>query len=125
MIYHPLGARLWAILSEAHEALGTGVDAGERDGFEYHAVGDGGVVAFKNHYMLCGWPEGPGATRCMAEALKVLGERLKQGPIYALVYWRNFRCIKIVRRVGFKPLATDNRDGYLVYELKPENFRYG
>jgi hypothetical protein len=122
---NPLALRLWALLSQCSDALGPHEDPGSEDEFDYHPVGKEGVVAFNREgYMLCAWPEGPGARSCMVQALQLLGQKLEGGPVRCMVYWRNFRCVKIVRKAGFRPLGTD-KDGYFYYELTRERFRYG
>jgi hypothetical protein len=123
-VTNPLATRLWEILRAAHEPWDVDVSPGWGEDFECYPAGDAGVVAFCRGYLLVGWPPDADISKCIREALPVIAAKLQEGPLLLMVYYRNFRCVKAVRRLGATLLGVDDSQ-FFHYRLTAEDYRYG
>jgi hypothetical protein len=124
---HPLGLRLYGFLMAEHAQWGIEPDSMTemlgRDDCEFHPVGQLGVVAFIGDYCLAAWPPWDQLSSCRA-AYRVIGQRLRErGFTLHMIYPRNFRSVKVTRKMGALPLGVDS-EGFMHYRLDRERYPY-
>jgi hypothetical protein len=124
-----LAARLISMLNVTHQQFGldpeplAGLLGGGHE-VELHELSPAGVLAFVGDYVLAAWPddEMPQASRV---AHRLLSARLKaRGFTRHMVHPRNFRSVKLTRKMGATPLGVD-ADGFVHYILRSERFPHG
>ena len=118
-------ARLHELLSASAAQFGETVapidEFAINPDFEVYRAGPSGVVAFFGDYCLGAWPdeEMRAASR---EAYRILHQRLRErGMTRHMVNPRNFRSVKLTRKLGAKPVGYD-ADGYMHYTLTLQAF---
>lgn len=115
--------RLHALLSEEAAARGDTVDRLDDLAVDLEVVpmGRTGVMALINGYVLAAWPPEEQAVAA-PQAFRQIHQWLKErGVTRHMVHPRNFRSVKVTRRLGAKPKGYD-RDGYMHYELTLKAF---
>lgn len=118
--------RLHRLLEASHEPWGVEVGVLDPDtidpDYEIHPCGQEGVLAFLGDYVLVAWPD-QDARAAARDAHRLIGGRLEErGFTRHMVHWRNFRSVKVTRKLGAKPVGVD-ADGYIHYILNKERFR--
>lgn len=121
--------RLLELLASSHAPFGVPIDAidpaTEDREIEVHRVGQTGVLAFIGDYVLAGWPDEE-QREASRDAYPILLARLDaRGFTRHMVHPRNFRSVRLTRKLGAKPLGVDS-DGFVHYILTRERFgRHG
>lgn len=117
--------RLHELLAASAAQFGGSVDQIEAFAdvpyLDVFPVGRSGVVAFMGDYVIGAWPddEQRAASR---DGYKLLYDRLQEkGFTRHMVDPRNFRSVKLTRKLGAKPLGYD-ADGFMHYILTLEAF---
>lgn len=124
---NPLALRLYQFLKVSHDAIGVPTEpleqllAEQPEDAVYHEVGRTGVLAFIGDYVLGAWP--PDEQYIASKAVhRLTSARLRErGFTRHVVHPRNFRSVKLTRKIGAKPVGVD-QDGFVHYVLESGDF---
>lgn len=115
--------RLHDLLSQEAARRGDTVDRLDDHAVDLEVcpVGQSGVIALINGYVIAGWP--PAERRAAArDAYRILHQWLQErGVTKHMVHPLNFQSVIVTRKLGAKPIGVD-RDGYVHYNLTLEAF---
>jgi hypothetical protein len=123
-----LALRLHGMLESTHRALGLPPEplqdllrlASDQE-IHLYEVSPSGVLAFIGDYVLCAWPDDEMRVACRA-SFRLLSARLKErGFTRHMVHPRNFRSVKLTRKMGAVPVGYDE-DRFMHYILHSANF---
>lgn len=115
--------RLHVLLAAEAATRGDTVDRLDEHAvdLEVYPCGLTGVIALINGYVLAAWPPEEQAVACRA-AYRQIHQWLKErGATKHMVHPRNFRSVKVTRRLGARFIGYD-ADYYCHYELTLQAF---